>query len=147
MIRLHPSSHLTAPPFPSPTLFRSLRVDQADRFVDRDELVGRDADVGQCKELQHPILVAPHCPQLVTCPRPLDRRDDLVIAGAFERPAMCTEIMLEHVNRRREGRCLFLIVSDQANLLVQQRLPKKPAALRQMMQAKAAFTHKKRWMK
>src|SRR5688572_3402244 len=82
-----------------------LLVDQADRLVGSLALVGRDADVRQCKELKNMILVAPDRAQLILGPAALESRDDLVLAAALIGPAERAIILFEHVDG---GACVTL---------------------------------------
>src|SRR3546814_7356689 len=81
--------------------------------------LARHADIGKRQKLENAILDPPDGAQLIARPGTLDVGDDLVIARTFKRPSVRTEIMLEHIDRRRKGRSVFLIECDQAILLAQ----------------------------
>src|SRR3546814_13224852 len=88
-------------------------------LIDRYALVARHADSGKRQKLEIAILDPPDGAQLIARPGTLDVGDDLVIARTFKRPSVRTEIMLEHIDRRRTGRSVLLIEGDQAILLAQ----------------------------
>src|SRR3546814_20871336 len=96
-----------------------LFVDEPDGLIDRYALVARHADIGKRQKLENAILDPPDGAQLIARPGALDVGDDLVIARTFKRPSVRTEIMPEHIDRRRKGRSVFLIECDQAILLAQ----------------------------
>src|SRR3546814_11711808 len=94
-----------------------LFVDEPDGLIDRYALGARHADIGKRQKLENAILDPPDGAQLIARPGTLDVSDDLVIARTFKRPSVRTEIMLEHIDRRRKGRSVILIECAQDILL------------------------------
>src|SRR4051812_2665818 len=76
-----------------------LLVDQSDRLVERRAALVGDADVGEGEELEDTVILAPDRAQLIFGPAALDLGDDLLVF-ALMAPAMGSEIIFEHVDRR-----------------------------------------------
>src|SRR3546814_20674030 len=83
--------------------------------------LARHADIGKRQKLENAILDPPDGAQLIARPGTLDVGDDLVIASTFNRPSVRSEIMREHIDRRRQGRSVFLLVCANTILLEQLR--------------------------